>query len=74
MNKEIIVNQIVKMLKDYEGCEKVKVINDYDNIDDILILGYFEYDENASYNDWDFWYSLEFDENGNLIYLNNRDK
>ena len=74
MNKKIIVDQIVKMLEDYEGCEKVSIIEDSENSNDILILGYFTYEDYELYNDWAFWYSLEFNDNGDLIYLNNRDK
>lgn len=65
MNKKIIVEQIVEMLENYEGCEKV-ITHEEEN--EIHIYGYYEYEEGV-YNSRDISYCLEFDENDNLKYL-----
>lgn len=66
------IEQIVKMLEDYEGYEKIIVEKEGgENLLDVTIYGYFEYDEDV-YNSYDIMYSLQFDKNGNLRYLNKR--
>ena len=68
------IEQIVKMLGDYESYEKIIVEKEEgENLLDVTIYGYFEYDEDV-YNSYDIMYSLQFDKNGNLRYLSNRDK
>lgn len=74
MIKKIMVEQIEKMLVDEYGCEMVKILEDDENNNDILILGYLSYIQGEYYGQWDYCYSLEFNENGNLIYLHEREK